>query len=128
MSTELPPPVVETPPETPLEQARGALIRTGRSQQMALPNLVTLLELLDWAIETNWTPPTPPIKAKDAEGKEVQPDIRDYKMTSEGFPEYVPPPGVTVEKAPEKSKKTMEAANGPVTESETGKHRRHRGE
>src|SRR4030095_4549022 len=84
--TEEPVTKEETPPTT-LELAREALIRTGRSQQLALPQLLAIMELVDWAIETGWTLPTPVAAVKDAEGREVPPPtIDDYKMTSEGFP------------------------------------------
>ena len=58
--------------EEALVQAREGLIRTSRSQQLAAGDLVVLLELVDWAIETHWVP-----LAKVA---------TEYKLTSEGFP------------------------------------------
>ena len=50
----------ESKPEekpNPLIEARENLVWTGRSRQMQLQNLKIVLELVDWAIETNWTPP-----------------------------------------------------------------------
>jgi hypothetical protein len=72
---------------TALELARESLVRTGRSQQLALPHLLAIMELVDWAIETGWTPPPPVASLKDAQGREVPPPtVADFKMTSEGFP------------------------------------------
>jgi hypothetical protein len=72
---------------TALELARESLVRTGRSQQLALPHLLALMELVDWAIETGWTAPPPVASVKDAQGREVPPPtVADFKMTSEGFP------------------------------------------
>src|SRR4030095_1587689 len=53
---------------TALELARESLVRTGRSQQLALPHLLALMELVDWAIETGWIPPPPVASVKDAQG------------------------------------------------------------
>ena len=114
--------VEEDPVKVRIAELRESIIRTARSQQLPIADLIDILKILDGATEL--PPGIPGMKGatiKDKDGKDVQPSLQDFKLTSEGSPYYVPPPGVTVEAPP-----AADTANGPVT-AET-KHRRHRGE
>ena len=114
--------VEEDPVKKRLSELRESIIRTARSQQLPIADLIDILKILDGATEL---PPGIPgmkgAKIKDKDGKDVQPSLNDFKLTSEGSPYYVPPPGVTVE-AP--NSPPAQAANGPVAEpQETRRHR-----
>ena len=115
-STDPSTPSEEPPPPTPLETAREALMRCSRSQQLAVPDLLLILGLVDAAIEKesksksdesgqsksgdskngdsgkSGSPssksgsPMPKKAIKDAQGKERPITLADVKLSSEGAP------------------------------------------
>jgi len=88
----------EEEPPTPMELARDAVMRGGRSAQIAIAHLKTLQPLLDWAIENNWQPPV-------AEPPPEGAPLTESKMTSEGYL-YEAPTGASVPAPEPKAIKT----------------------
>jgi len=88
----------EEEPPTPMELAREAIFRGGRSQQIAIAHLKTLQPLLDWAIQNNWEPPV-------AEPPPEGAPLTESKMTSEGYL-YEAPTGASVPAPEPKAIKT----------------------